>query len=147
MARFNVFDRQTFVRVARAEVQGLGRACAIPAWRGADVNVVITDDAGIAPLNRRFTGRAGVTDVLAFALEESPPPGARRTIGDVIVNGEQARGEAEARGVSPRDELALYVVHGLLHLAGYDDGDRPDREEMYAREAEVLCAAGWVCVR
>jgi len=147
MARFNIFDRQTFVRVTKAEVEALGRACAIPGWRGAEVNVVITDDAGIAPLNRRFTGRPGATDVLAFALEEAPPPGARRTIGDVIINGEHARAEAEARGVSPRDELALYVVHGLLHLAGYDDHGPGNREEMYAREAEILRQAGWVCVR
>ncbi len=147
MARFNIFDRQTLVRVSAREVRGLGRACAIPDWRGADVNVVITDDVGIGPLNRRFTGREGVTDVLAFGLDEAPPSGARRTIGDVVVNGEQECGEADARGVSPRDELALYVVHGLLHLAGYDDGNAADREKMYAREAEVLSAAGWVCAR
>ena len=50
--------------------------------------------------------------------------------------------EAAARGIPAKDELALYIVHGVLHLTGYDDGDAASRRKMYARERAALSAAG-----
>jgi probable rRNA maturation factor len=58
-----------------------------------------------------------------------------------------AREEATRRGNNPRDELALYIVHGLLHLTGYDDGNPGLRRRMYEREKEVLSKAGYDYVR
>ena len=69
------------------------------------------------------------------------------TIGSLVISAEMARSEASRRGVSARDELALYVVHGLLHLAGYDDATAAQRRRMYKREREVMTGAGRPYVR
>ena len=65
----------------------------------------------------------------------------------MVVNVEHAVAEAKARGGVAREELAMYVVHGLLHLAGYDDHSPADRRRMYAREKAVLAAAGYAYAR
>jgi probable rRNA maturation factor len=65
-------------------------------------------------LNRRFTGREGSTDVLAFPLREGP------YLGEVIISAAACRRQAGERGVAFERELALLVVHGVLHLAGHD---------------------------
>ena len=68
-------------------------------------------------------------------------------MGEIAVNSSLAAREAKARGASASDELALYVVHGALHLAGYDDHDARCRQRMYRREEELLRRAGIPCVR
>jgi probable rRNA maturation factor len=147
IARFNIQNRQHFVNVSNQEVLELARECAPPDWRGAEVNIVFANDADVIRLNRQFMRRSGITDVLAFPLaDENAPPG-NNIIGDVVVNAEHAFEEANVRGVSPREELALYLVHGLLHLAGYDDHGAAKAKAMYEREEEVLRAAGWDYVR
>ena len=71
---------------------------------------------------------------VATALFPIPP--------EIVVCAAVALDEAEARGIAPEDELALYLVHGALHLQGYDDHSPGDRRRMYAREAEILQRAG-----
>ena len=90
------------------------------------------------------------SDVLAFPIESlvpgelpvvvdgGPPP----TIGDVLICPAVVRQNAERAGVAFDDELALMVVHGLLHLLGYDHVDDEDAERMEARERKLLAAAG-----
>ncbi len=96
------------------------------------VNLAILDAAGMEDLNVRFTGREGPTDVLAFPMGESG------CLGDVALCADVAADEASARGKPFMHELALYAVHGILHLIGYDDHDEFDRENMYRREREIL---------
>lgn len=108
--------------------------------RGARaVSVLITGDKRISELCERFLGRPRRTDVLAF-------PGEGDYLGDVVVNAQRARREARKRGIEPTGELFLYVVHGLLHLVGYDDGSVEERERMRRREEAVLRRFGYPVV-
>jgi len=86
-------------------------------------------------LNRSYTGRDGLTDVLAFAQDEED------LLGDVVICPARALEESAARSNGPMDELVLYAVHGTLHLLGYDDhGEEAD--EMYAKEDDILKRLG-----
>lgn len=125
-------------------MRALARRCLVgPCFAGAVVEVAFTDDAAIAELNRRFLKHEGPTDVLAFPLEDDVPGGEDPTIGLVVVSVETARREARRRGLDVRAELALYVAHGFLHLAGYDDASPGERRRMRAMERRVLAAAGF----
>jgi len=106
----------------------------------------------MARLNQDAMGRNGPTDVLSFPLEDavpgSPPMptsgGPPIHLGDVVVCPSVVRANAAAAGVPFEDELALMVVHGMLHLLAYDHVDDADAERMEDRERELLAAAGRV---
>ena len=125
--------------VARAVLQAEGRTGAGP----AELTLVITDDEGIQALNRDFLGYDTPTDVLAFAAqEESGPfvaaPEAGAYLGDVIVSYPRALAQAGEHGHSPEQELTLLVVHGILHLLGYDHADDEGKAAMWARQDAIL---------
>jgi probable rRNA maturation factor len=101
----------------------------------ADLSVVVVDDAGIRGINARHLDHDRPTDVISFAFGA---PGDADFGGELVVSAETAAREAAARQVPPRDELALYVVHGLLHLCGFDDRTEADAQAMRAREGEWL---------
>ena len=108
------------------------------------VTVVITDDHGIQALNRDFLGRDTATDVLAFGAQEETEPGfvsapeAGDYLGDVIVSYPRAVAQAAEQGHSAGEELALLVVHGVLHLLGYDHATEEERAIMWARQEAIL---------
>jgi probable rRNA maturation factor len=113
------------------------------------VHIVLVDDATIRGLNRQFHGTDAPTDVLSFPLAAEEPrgseawdPEAEGPEGEVVVSVETARREAAARGVAVQAELALYVIHGVLHLLGFDDLDETERARMRTAEARHLEAAG-----
>jgi probable rRNA maturation factor len=102
--------------------------------------VLVLDDRGIARLHEQWLGIAGPTDVITFDLSDAARPGVLH--GDIAVSAETARRTARELGWQPRHELAYYVVHGVLHLSGYDDHDPADRRAMRARERVLMQAAG-----
>jgi len=124
----------------------------------AEMALVFVDRATITDLNVRYLDGAGPTDVLAFPLEDEIPvgrmpdqggrgPGSATepaeppmAIGDVIVCPDVARAQAEERGIPLDDELALLVVHGTLHLFGYDHAEPDDTARMQARERSLLAS-------
>jgi probable rRNA maturation factor len=125
--------------VARAVLQTEG-------WTGAgpaELTLVITDDSGTQSLNRDFLDDDAPTDVLAFgALEDSGPfvaaPETGGYLGDVIVSYPRAVAQAQEHGHSPEQELDLLVVHGILHLLGYDHADEEGEAAMWARQDAIL---------
>lgn len=119
--------------------------------RAARISVVVVDDDAIRQLNERHLNRDEPTDVLAFDLrgETSQLPDSPPQVlvdGDIVVSVETARREAERRGHDLRAELALYVVHGTLHLLGHDDGDIERASRMHGIENEILTALGYGAV-
>ncbi|MBN1418102.1 MAG: rRNA maturation RNase YbeY [Planctomycetes bacterium] len=98
------------------------------------VSLVFADDAMIRETNRKWLRRDRPTDVIAFPLEGPEDP----ILGEVMVSAETAAREALARGIPAERELLLYVVHGVLHVLGYEDGDSRSRRRMRAREARYL---------
>jgi len=122
----------------------------------ADLSIALVDSPMIRELNIRYLEHDYDTDVLSFLFDSSggdeaqarkaerdgipgPPRGAGKQIeGEIIVSAEMAVDMARDYGWNARDELALYVVHGLLHLTGYDDLSPREKEIMRGRERAVL---------
>jgi len=108
---------------------------------------VITGDRAVQTLNRSYRGEDAPTDVLSFALTEGgqdfvlPPDGLLR-LGEVVVSLPTARRQAQEAGRPVEEELAHLVVHGLLHLLGYDHREEREEREMRAREEPLLAGLG-----
>jgi probable rRNA maturation factor len=104
----------------------------------ATISVAIVDDATIHDLNRRFLQHDYPTDVLSFVLEQTED----RLDGEVIASAEYAIRSAPEYNWPAPDELLLYVIHGTLHLVGYDDLDDNSRVKMRERERHYLLKCG-----
>ena len=115
-------------RLAEAALGALGRA-------GAEVHLTFVNDALARRLNRQYRGVSRATDVLAFPLVT---PGPSRLLGEVIVSVETATRHARRIGVPVVRELELLVVHGLLHLVGYDDREPREARLMHERTRGIL---------
>lgn len=147
-------DTLRWVRLARSVLEAEG-------VRGeAEMSVVFVDEPTIRELNRRYAGNDAVTDVLSFAIDDEPAPGGRVPdsngsgpntvppapadlpvlLGDVYICPSVARRNAAGHGKSYDDEMALLVVHGILHLMGRDHVDDDEAEAMEGRERELLAA-------
>lgn len=99
------------------------------------VSLLLTDDAEIQELNATWRGVDKPTDVLAFALDESAGPVG--PLGDVIVSVERARTQARSRRVTLESELELLVVHGTLHLLGYDHAQAEEARRMRTKTRKI----------
>ncbi len=95
----------------------------------------MVDDGQISRLNRRYLGAERPTDVLAFNLDG---PGPSRLLGEVIISADTAARQAARLGVAVALEMDLLLVHGLLHLVGYDDQDPVEARLMHELEREIL---------
>jgi probable rRNA maturation factor len=109
-----------------------------------EVSLHFVGAPAIAELHERYLGLPGPTDVLSFPIEDdplaAPGAGAPRLLGDIVVCPSVAQANAAAHGVGLDDELALLVVHGLLHLLGMDHEVSEEAEEMEALERSLLAA-------
>lgn len=105
----------------------------------AEISLALVDDAAIHQINRRHLDHDWPTDVISFTLSEPDEPA---LAGELVVSTEMAARTARRAGVDPQAELALYVVHGLLHLCGHDDRAADDRARMRRREEEILAMEG-----
>jgi probable rRNA maturation factor len=109
---------------------------------GAGLTLVIVDDAQIQALNRDYRQQDRPTDVLSFPAHEGDvcigPEEASLYLGDVIIALPTASAQAAEAGHPVADELALLVVHGCLHLLGYDHADEAERARMWAVQDEIL---------
>ena len=106
---------------------------------GLAVEVVLLDDPSLAALHDQWLGDPSVTDVMAFDLgDEGEGPAA-----EVYASVDRARELARERGVDWGRELALYLVHGTLHLCGHDDHENEERAAMRAAEAAVMEGLGY----
>jgi probable rRNA maturation factor len=111
--------------------------------RVGEVTLVVTDDEGIRALNRDFLGLDAPTDVLSFGAQEDSgsfiaAPEMGSYLGDVIVSYPRAVAQAEERGHPVQQELNFLVVHGVLHLLGYDHADEEEKAVMWARQEAIL---------
>lgn len=119
---------------------------------GTGVSITLVDEDTIALLNRKHMGKAGPTDVLSFPIEDAAPGvPPRRTvdgppveIGDVVIAPSVVRSNAKRDAAVFEDELALMVVHGMLHLLGWDHVAEAEAVAMEKREEELLNLVGKV---
>jgi len=122
---------------ARAAFAGSGKKRA-----DAELSLVLSDDAAVAALNERWRGRVGPTNVLAFASEERPLPGAPVLLGDVILAFETVKREAREQGKTLADHTRHLIVHGVLHLLGYDHDAAGPARRMESLETRILATLG-----
>lgn len=108
--------------------------------RLASVSVVFVGDREIARLHREWLSDPSVTDVITFDLRGDDDAG---FAAEIVVGAQHARRVARERRVSPRRELLLYVVHGVLHLCGHDDHDPAERAAMRRAETRTMRSLGW----
>ncbi len=130
--RVQIANRQDALSVPAASVRALVRLALANVSRPGDVSVSFVGDAEMRRLNRDFHAQDRTTDVLSFPMEEEA------LLAEIVVCTDRARAEARKRGIAPERELLLYVVHGALHIAGFDDHDPSGRRRMRRRERELL---------
>jgi probable rRNA maturation factor len=161
-----VADEQSALDVDVARWAELARAVldAEGVREEVEVSLLFVDEPTIAELHERFLGTAGPTDVLAFPIDDEPLPGGRSPdeggtgpggplsseeeaapvlLGDVVVCPSVAARNAVEHEESLEDEMALLVVHGLLHLLGMDHAESAEAELMEQRERELLERFGY----
>tara|TARA_R110000787_G_scaffold58252_2_gene132930 strand:+ start:372 stop:896 length:525 start_codon:yes stop_codon:yes gene_type:complete len=109
-----------------------------------EVSILLTDDAAIAELNLRWRAKTGPTNVLSFPGDDAPfgGSGGPRMLGDIVVAAETLEREAGRDGISLADHLSHLIVHGMLHLRGYDHETEEDAVEMESRETAILARLG-----
>ena len=107
-----------------------------------EVSILLGDDAALRELNRAWRGRGGATNVLSFPAAPQPGAPGPRPLGDIALAFETLRREAEAEGKSLADHASHLIIHGLLHLLGFDHEKAGDAEEMEAVEIEALRRLG-----
>lgn len=139
MLQIAIANEQTLHAVNEDRLRCAVRAIlADESGRSAKVSVAIVDDATIHRLNREFLQHDCPTDVLSFVLDET-----ETTLeGEVIASAGTAAESAACYGWTTDDELLLYVIHGTLHLVGYDDQQPQALAEMRARERHYLARFG-----
>ena len=107
------------------------------------LNITFTDDAGIEPVNVQFLNHEGPTDVISFDYlddydEALADPDDPFVLGDLLISLETAERQAKEFGSDFNDEAMLYIIHGILHLCGYDDHEEDDIREMRVAEQQTM---------
>ena len=136
--RVRGLSRRRITEQARALLAALGR-------EGAELSLALVDDADSAALNARWRGRRGPTDVLSFSLLEGVHAERRGALlGDVVIAVGVARRQAAERGHSLEAECTQLLIHGVLHLLGYDHERAADARVMQAKERALWRRLGRV---
>jgi probable rRNA maturation factor len=134
-----ISDTQGHLKIDRAAVLELARRVLIGEHRPvASISIALVDNNTIHRLNVLHLAHDWPTDVITFPLSD---PDDCAFSGELVISTEMAVATARERGGDPHDELALYIVHGLLHLCGYDDSTEEQSAAMNYRQSEILYAA------
>lgn len=122
-----VRSAQKLVEVDTSALKGLAEKTLSALGRNrAHLDILITDDLQIRNLKKRYMGIDSATDVISFDT------------GDIVISAETARRNAPEFGTTPLREISLYLIHGILHLSGYDDSTDASRRRMERKQEELL---------
>ncbi|WP_416897040.1 MAG: rRNA maturation RNase YbeY [Minwuia sp.] len=130
------------------DLSDLFERAAAAAWRrvgegDAEASLALMDDASVRRLNREFRGKDSATDVLSFPADDSPVPGDDdNMLGDIALAFETVSRDSALENKSFEDHVAHLLVHGILHLMGYDHEHTEDAEEMEDIERSILSDLG-----
>ena len=119
-------------------VEHAARATLMNRSADGDLTVVLTDDARLQELNRAYRGSDAPTDVLSFPATETDPETGALYLGDLLISVPRADAQAKSAGHPLEYEVQLLVVHGVLHLLGYDHATAEEKARMWNAQAEVL---------
>ncbi len=131
MIRVDIKDMQKKIKVDRKFIRRVVRETLKREAKGGEVSIVLTHNEYIRQLNRKYRSVDRATDVLAFPMDEE-------ILGDIVISLEKAKEQALVYRESLKNEVGRLVIHGILHLIGYDDSSRASLKKMHAREEEIL---------
>lgn len=136
-----IADEQQAIPIDEARLKrGVRQVLQAAGMESAEISVAIVDDARMHELNRQYLEHDYPTDVLSFVLDFDEEE--QSLDGEIIVSADYAAREAVRYGWSTDAELLLYVIHGCLHLVGYDDTTPEGKQKMREAEAMHLAAMG-----
>ena len=104
----------------------------------SELSIILTNDTRLHELNLNYLGVDAPTDVLSFPASETDPETGARYIGDILISIPRAQIQADAAGHPLEAEVQLLVVHGVLHLLGYDHAQAEEKAHMWNAQAEIL---------
>jgi probable rRNA maturation factor len=135
MIRIAISDQQKRYKPSRLQLRKLARAVLLEEGiETAEISVALVDDVKIAEIHAEYLNDPTSTDVITFPFGNDD----KGLTGEIVVSMETAAREAQRGGCAVEDEVQLYLIHGLLHLCGYDDVRSSDRKQMRARERHHL---------
>ena len=104
----------------------------LPQLRNISLSIAVIDDIKMKEINLRFKGRNSSTDVLSFFYTEPFP------LGEVIISGDQSYKNARRYKSSARKEFLMYLIHGILHILGYNDSQEGEKKKMFYLQKKIL---------
>jgi probable rRNA maturation factor len=135
-------NRQSKRRIRKIPLRKVARKIlSVSACPDAQLSILIVDDAMIQEINRDYLGKDRPTNVISFAMQEGEGGGVQPDLlGDVVISAETAARDADDAQTSFESELYFLLLHGILHLLGYDHerGTRTEAKRMEAREREIF---------
>lgn len=107
-----------------------------------DVSIRIESDEDLQGLNRQYRGFDQPTDVLSFESGDIDPETGRTNLGDILISFPTAEKQANEAGHEVENEIILLIVHGILHLTGYDHSSKEEKTQMWQKQQSIMTALG-----
>ncbi len=138
MLKFSIANPQELLKVQRERIRAIGtEVLEGEGVKNARISLAFVDNSTIHQINQRFLQHDEPTDVISFPWSR---PNASCLEGELVIGVQVAEEQAKDRGHDVESEIALYIIHGLLHLCGYDDHSDEEAEEMRNLERKYLLA-------
>jgi len=122
-------------RLAKKIISEILKFCRKP--ETIEIEVIFLDDKSIKVLNKKYKGKNRPTDVLAFNIDRRDF-GKKAVLGEAFISIDRAAENARIFGTRFEEELALYIIHAILHIFGYDDESAAGRRRMFKKQTEIL---------
>ena len=143
----NVFNQQLALKISKDQVERLVEKVLHEEGQSCDeVNIYFVDTSTICQLHEQFFQDPSPTDCISFPMDEQKDETYYRILGEVFVCPDTALEYSRKHKTNPYEETSLYIIHGLLHLMGYDDNKEKDRNHMRqaeVRHMQILKINGW----
>ncbi|HXG85861.1 MAG TPA: rRNA maturation RNase YbeY [Pyrinomonadaceae bacterium] len=134
-----IVNRQRKIKIKAEDFQAFAKKAVefVPESRGKSATIAFISDRKMRALNKNFRGKNSTTDVLSFPFEADEFEEGENILGDIIISVERAKKQAEENGLDFETEIKQLILHGVLHLCGYDhetDAGEMNRVELKLRE-------------
>ncbi len=137
--KVEIADLQKHFKIKNSKIENVVKEILGKKSNSAKLSFAFVDNNEIKKLNKKYFGLNEVTDVIAFPLNNHK----NALNGEIVVSVETAVETAVKEKIDVEGEIVLYVVHGILHLLGYRDGNRDDAEIMHEKESSILKSLGY----
>ncbi|MBK3333257.1 rRNA maturation RNase YbeY [Persephonella atlantica] len=132
----DVYDRQITKKFIKETASKILKELKLD---GVELSITLTDNQTIKELNRNWRKKDRPTDVLSFPIDEKPPGYRYRVLGDVVISLPYAKKQAEEIGIPYKDEVVRLLIHGILHLLGYDHETCPaEAKKMFSLQDRIF---------